>query len=93
MIGRNYVNCDFIPTYNMKMVYGRNFSKEYPSDYKSCIINETTLEVFGWKDPVGKQLFLFGKPYPVIGLVAFFPISYHVLKVAIQNPVDALRYE
>ncbi len=78
MISRNYVNYDFIPTYNLKMVYGRNFSKEYPSDNKGCIINETALKVFGWKDPVGKQVFLNGKGYPVIGVVKdFHPYSVH----------------
>ncbi len=78
MVSRNYVNYDFIPTYNLKLVYGRNFSKEYPSDNKGCIINETALKVFRWKDPIGKQLFLFGKPYPVIGVVKdFHPYSVH----------------
>ena len=78
MISRNSVNYDFIPTYNLKMMYGRNFSKEYPSDNKGCIINETALKVFGWKDPVGKQVFLNGKGYPVIGVVKdFHPYSVH----------------
>ena len=78
MISRNYVNYDFVSTYGMKVVYGRNFSKEYPSDNKSCMINETALKVFGWKDPIGKQLFLYGKPYPVIGVVKdFHPFSVH----------------
>jgi putative ABC transport system permease protein len=78
MVSRNYVNYDFIPTYNLKMLYGRNFSKEYPSDNKGCIINETALKVFGWKEPIGKQVFLFGKPYPVIGVVKdFHPFSVH----------------
>jgi putative ABC transport system permease protein len=78
MISRNYVNYDFIPTYNLKMVYGRNFSKEYPSDNQGCIINETALKVFGWKDPIGKQVLLFGKGYPVIGVVKdFHPFSVH----------------
>lgn len=78
MISRNYVNYDFVPTYNLKLAYGRNFSKEYPSDNKSCIINETALKVFGWKDPIGKQLYLYGKPYPVIGVVKdFHPFSVH----------------
>ncbi len=78
MISRNYVNYDFIPTYNLKMVYGRNFSKEYPADNKSCIINETALKVFGWSDPIGKQIYLEGKPFPVIGVVKdFHPYSVH----------------
>jgi putative ABC transport system permease protein len=78
MISRNYVNYDFIPTYNLKMVYGRNFSKDYPADNQSCIINETALKVFGWKDPIGKQISLYGKKYPVIGVVKdFHPYSVH----------------
>jgi putative ABC transport system permease protein len=78
MISRNYVNYDFIPTYNLKMVYGRNFSKEYPADNQACIINETALKVFGWSDPIGKQITLEGRPFPVIGVVKdFHPYSVH----------------
>jgi len=78
MVSRNYVNYDFIPTYNIKMVYGRNFSKEYPADNKACIINETALKVFGWSDPIGKQITLEGRSFPVIGVVEdFHPFSVH----------------
>ena len=78
MISRNYVNYDFIPTYNLKMAYGRNFSIEYPADNKGCIINETALKIFGWSDPIGKQIFLEGKPFPVVGVVKdFHPFSVH----------------
>lgn len=78
MISRNYVNYDFIPTYNLKMAYGRNFAKEYPADNKACIINETALKIFGWSDPIGKQIYLEGKPFPVIGVVKdFHPFSVH----------------
>lgn len=80
MVSRNYVNYDFIPTYNLKMVYGRNFSREYPADNQACIINETALKVFGWKDPVGKRITLYGRAYPVIGVVKdFHPYSVHNL--------------
>ncbi len=72
MISRNYVNYDFIPTYNLKMVHGRNFSKDYPADNQACIINETALKVFRWDDPIGKQITLYGKKYTVIGVVKDF---------------------
>jgi putative ABC transport system permease protein len=81
MISRNYVNYDFIPTYNLKMAYGRNFAKEYPADNKGCIINETALKIFGWSDPIGKQIYLEGKPFPVIGVVKDF----HAYSV--HNPI------
>ncbi|MCE1197827.1 MAG: ABC transporter permease [Marinilabiliales bacterium] len=78
MISRNYVNYEFVPTFGLKMLYGRNFSKDYPSDDKSCLINETALKVFGWKDPIGKQIFMNGRPFPVIGVVKdFHPFSVH----------------
>lgn len=78
MISRNYVNYDFIPTYNLKMAYGRNFSKDYPADNKACIINETALKAFGWTDPIGKRITMYGKSYPVIGVVKdFHPFSVH----------------
>lgn len=78
MVSRNYVNYDFIPTYNLKMVYGRNFSKDYPADNQACVINETALKVFGWDDPIGKQITLYGRKYPVIGVVRdFHPYSVH----------------
>lgn len=78
MLSRNYVNYDFIPTYSLEMVQGRNFSPEYPSDRDGCIINETALKVFGWEEPIGKQITLYGKSYPVIGVVKdFHPFSVH----------------
>jgi len=81
MISRNYVNYDFIPTYNLKMAYGRNFSTEYPADNQNCIINETAMKAFGWTNPIGKQLTLYGKAYPVIGVVKDF----HAFSV--HNPI------
>jgi putative ABC transport system permease protein len=78
MISRNYVNYDFIPTYNIPVVKGRNFSKEFPADIKSVIVNETAVKVFGWDDPIGKNINLYGQNYPVIGVVKdFHPFSVH----------------
>jgi len=81
MISRNYVNYDFIPTYNLKIAHGRNFSPDYPADNQNCIINETAMKAFGWTDPIGKQLTLYGKKYPVIGVVKDF----HAFSV--HNPI------
>jgi len=81
MISRNYVNYNFISTYNLKMVYGRNFSIDYPADNQNCIINETALKSFGWSDPIGKRIYLEGKAFPVIGVVKDF----HAFSV--HNPI------
>jgi len=44
------VDYDFIPSYQMKIVAGRNFSKNHPTDRQSAIINETALQMLGFKN-------------------------------------------
>lgn len=49
------VDEDFIKVFKMNLVDGRWFSKEYPSDQvRSCVINETTVSLLGWTNPIGK---------------------------------------
>ncbi|MCQ6956882.1 ABC transporter permease [Mucilaginibacter aquariorum] len=48
---------DFIPTLQIKMADGRNFSKAITSDVKDAIIvNETLVKELGWKNAVGKRV-------------------------------------
>jgi putative ABC transport system permease protein len=50
------VDHDFIRTFEMKIVEGRDFSRELPSDIQSAyILNETAAKAFGWESGVGKQ--------------------------------------
>lgn len=41
---------DFIPTYGVKMVAGRNFSRDFPTDSSNYILNETAVKMLGWKN-------------------------------------------
>ncbi len=46
---------EYIETMGMKLVAGRNFSKEYGDETSNVIINETAAKVFGISDePIGK---------------------------------------
>ena len=46
------VDYDFISTYRIKLIVGRDFSKDYPSDVtSSAIINEKALKTLGFKLP------------------------------------------
>lgn len=75
------VDDDFIPTFQMKVLNGRNFSKEY-SDSASVIINETAANMIGWKNPVGKYLDYPGndQKFKVIAVVKDFSVaSLHTL--------------
>lgn len=42
----------FIPAYKIRMVAGRNFSKNHPTDKKEgFVLNETAVKTLGWKNP------------------------------------------
>lgn len=61
---------DFIETFNMEIVKGRSFSKEFSSDEEEAIvINETAEKVIGIEDPVGKQLVFGESAVTIIGVV------------------------
>jgi len=51
------VDADFIPTLQIKLAGGRNFSVTNTTDIKDAIIvNETLVNELGWKDAVGKRV-------------------------------------
>ncbi len=72
----NEISYDFIDTYKMKIVMGRNFSKNFSTDNEACIINETFAKALGWKNPIGKRID--DSKYTIIGVVKdFHPYSVH----------------
>ncbi|WP_422356727.1 ABC transporter permease [Roseivirga pacifica] len=83
---------DFIPTYDMQMVAGRNFSKSFPTDTtKALLVNEATAKLYGYSNPediVGKNFSQWGREGKVIGVVEDF--NY----VSLHSEVEplALRY-
>jgi putative ABC transport system permease protein len=69
---------DFIPTMDMKMAAGRNFSLDY-DDSLSMVVNEEMLQLLKWDDAVGKKISLQSGPnptdltaYTVVGVVKDF---------------------
>ncbi|MDW3192378.1 MAG: ABC transporter permease [Cytophagales bacterium] len=67
---------DFIPTYQMEMVAGRNFDRRFPADSAtSLIVNEAAAKLYGYEDPkeiVGKKFSQWGREGQVIGVVKNF---------------------
>ena len=67
----------FVPTLNIKVLKGRNFSKEF-SDSASVILNEEAAKQIGWKNPVGKWLEYPGGNnvrFTVIGVIKNFNVQ------------------
>jgi putative ABC transport system permease protein len=50
-LNMNITDIDFLDTYQMQMVEGRFFSKDFLSDSTAIVINENAQKVLGWEDP------------------------------------------
>ena len=63
-----------LSTFGMELSMGKNFSGNLATDSTHILVNETTVRLMGWEDPVGQQLTTSSAPYPltVIGVVKDF---------------------
>jgi len=48
------VSPEYAKSLNLKIVEGRDFSREFPSDSNAVLINETAVKYMGLKNPIGK---------------------------------------
>ncbi|RZN82545.1 MAG: ABC transporter permease [Winogradskyella sp.] len=48
------VNYDFVKTLGLKLIEGRDFSREFSTDSNAVILNETAVKYMGLQDPIGK---------------------------------------
>ncbi|MFC2088085.1 ABC transporter permease [Calditrichota bacterium] len=67
------VDFDFVNTFNIPIVEGRNFSKEFTTDIgKSFLINEEAARSLGFESPVGKKIVFQEQEVQIIGIVKDF---------------------
>lgn len=69
------VGYDFVKTMNLKLLAGRDFSKDFATDSAAYLINESAAAKMNYKDPVGKPLTFWGKKGKIIGLLKDFHIT------------------
>jgi putative ABC transport system permease protein len=68
-----YVDQDYAETFGLEIAKGRDFSKEFPTDANEAfVINESTLPLLGFEQPLGKKLTLAGREGRIIGVVKDF---------------------
>ncbi len=71
------IDYDYLKTLGMQIIKGRAFSPDFGGDSAAVIVNETTVRLLGYDDPVGKKIYQMGdsnKPevYTIIGVVRNF---------------------
>lgn len=74
--GKNYmivgIDYDFVDVFNLNILYGRNFSKEFPADKDALILNETAVKWMGFnssEEAIGKSVDYWGEFYTIIGVI------------------------
>lgn len=74
--GKNYqivgIDYDFVDLFDLEILAGRNFSKEFTADEKSLILNETAVKWMGFESPeaaVGKQVNYWEELFTVVGVM------------------------
>jgi putative ABC transport system permease protein len=75
---------DYTKTLGVKMLEGRDFSPEFPSDTMAVIINKAALDRMALKDPIGTQLDFWGSKRTIIG------VTENVIMGSPYEPVDPL---
>ncbi len=76
-VRRGAIDDGFLPTMNIALIAGRNFSRDFPADASQhVIVNETLVRTFGLKDPIGEKIRLGDKGNPnflvIIGVIKDF---------------------
>ncbi len=78
------VDLDFVDTYDLQVVDGRNLSDQLTSDStQALLINEQAARHFGFEDAVGKRI-EFGQQATVVGVVKDFQFQ------SLHRPVEPL---
>jgi putative ABC transport system permease protein len=80
-----HIDYDYLQTLGIKIVQGRNFSKDFPTDSAGVIINEAAVRELGWRgtNVIGKTIVRSGQQqYKVVGVVADFNYASVKHKVA-----------
>ncbi|MCT4602715.1 MAG: ABC transporter permease [Marinifilum sp.] len=84
----SFVDFDFIETFEMDVIQGRGFSKEFGEDTLKFIINESAAEKMDMVYTIGEKISLWNYTGEVIGIVKDF--NFNSLQVGV-NPLIMMR--
>jgi putative ABC transport system permease protein len=83
------IDYDFIPSYGLKLIAGRNFSKDFKTDEKAALLNEEAAKLLGFTDvkkAVSQYIIRGGDTTQIAGIVA----NYH--HQGLQKAIDPMIF-
>lgn len=66
------VDYDFIDLFDLEIVEGRKFSREYPNDSAAVLLNEEGIKTLGfqnYEEALNKELFFWGDTFQIVGVL------------------------
>ncbi len=69
LVSYRSINADYLPTMEMKIVEGRNFSENAQSDSNHILITETLAHLMGKGSPIGKKIYNGSQFSTIVGVV------------------------
>ncbi|MDO6435614.1 ABC transporter permease [Flavitalea sp. BT771] len=89
LLGDWQIDADYLRTLDMKLVIGRNFSPQLPTDSACALINETAARVLGYAWPLGEKIYTgtdSASGFRIIGVVKDFNTG------SLRDPIDPVVF-
>jgi len=83
------VDYDFLPSFDLQLKAGRNFSKDFPTDEKGVLLNESAAKLLGFEDfnkAINEKFFSAGDTVRLVGIVN----NYH--HQGLQKAIDPMIF-
>lgn len=82
------IDANYLPTLDMKLAAGRNFSSDMPTDSGCVLINETAARTLGYAHPLGEYIYTGPQSicYRIVGVVKDFNTG------SLRNPIDPVVF-
>jgi len=78
------VGYDFVRTMNIRLMDGRDYSRDFATDSVGYLVNESAIRLMGFKDPIGKPITFWGHHGTIIGVMKDFHYQ------SLHEPVKAM---
>jgi putative ABC transport system permease protein len=77
-----WTDADFLSTFEINLLKGSYFREGFDSlNHKCVVVNQSLVDLLGWEDPVGRDFYLWGRDFQVLGVtenINFFPFDLEV---------------
>ena len=78
LISTYHVDHEHLPTMEIDLLQGRNFSRDFLTDTTAILLNEAAVQAFGFEAPLNEEILYFGgeygmtMPFKIIGVIKDF---------------------